>query len=380
MHPSSTLRILFVVTVATTGSVNLSGCTKQAEAEVPPKAVEVGFVNLSAQPVTLTSQLTGRTVASTAADVRPQVDGIIKDRLFTEGAIVKAGDPLYQIDPRVYQAALDTAQAQLENAKAILVTDQAKADRYRRLGQSQAVSGQDLDDAISAARAAEANVHLYDASVQTARLNLEFTKVLAPITGRIGRSSVTSGALVTAGQTTALANIQQLDPIYVDITQSATALLKTRQAIAQGTMTSAGSAVTIAFEDGTAYPTAGKVEFSEEDVDEAAGTVTLRARFANPDGILLPGMFVRANVPQGVVPMGILAPQQSVMRDAKGDATALIVNTENKIEQRSVAATEAIGDKWLITRGLDRGDRLVVEGTAKVKSGTVVTPTEMTVD
>jgi membrane fusion protein (multidrug efflux system) len=362
-------------------SLSLSACSRKAEAEAqPPKPVEVGIVTLDSQPVTLTSQLTGRTVASTASDVRPQVDGIVKDRLFQEGSVVKAGDPLYQIDPRVYEAALATAQAQRENAQAVLVTDQAKADRYKRLGQTQAVSGQDLDDAISAARAAEANVHLYEASVETAKLNLEFTKVLAPISGRIGRSTVTPGALVTAAQTTALASIQQLDPIYVDITQSASDLLKTRQDLAQGLLTSAGTEVHLMFEDGTKYAPAGTVEFSEATVDEQAGTVTLRARFPNPQGILLPGMFVRVDVPQGIVPKGILVPQQGVTRDAKGNATALVVDADNKIEQRTVGVAEAIGDKWLITNGLGSGDRLVVEGTGKVRSGAVVTSTDVQVD
>jgi membrane fusion protein (multidrug efflux system) len=360
----------------------LSGCSRDAEAEAPKdiKPVEVGVVTLKTQPVTLTSQLTGRTVASVASDVRPQVDGIIKNRLFTEGSVVNAGDPLYRIDPRVYQAALDTAQAQLENAKAVLVTDQAKADRYKRLGQSQVVSAQDLDDAVSAAQAAEANVHLYEAAVQTAELNLEFTKVLAPISGRIGRSAVTVGSLVTSGQTTALASIQQLDPIYVDITQSATELLASQQAIAEGKMVAGGSEVHLSFEDGTNYTRAGIVEFNEATVDQQAGTVTLRARFPNPDGVLLPGMFVRVDVPQGVVPSGILAPQQGIARDAKGNATALVVDAADKVEQRSVAAVDAIGDMWLITSGLEAGDRLVVEGRGKAKTGASVSPTNVEVN
>ncbi|WP_222027240.1 efflux RND transporter periplasmic adaptor subunit [Rhizobium leguminosarum] len=340
---------------------------------------EVGVVTLDAHPVTLTSELTGRTVASTASDVRPQVDGIVKDRLFQEGTLVEAGQPLYQIDDRAYRTALDTAQAQLENARAVLATDRAKADRYKRLG-TNSISAQDFDDAVSAANAALANVHLYEASVETAKLNLEYTRVLAPIAGRIGRSSVTAGALVSAAQTTALASIQQLDPIYVDIAQSATDLLKTRQTIAEGKLRAPTAEVHLKFDDGSEFPLAGTMEFSEATVDQQAGTVTLRARFPNPDGILLPGMFVRVTVPQGTLTNAILAPQQGIMRDAKGDAVALVVDASNKVERRSVAAGEAIGTTWLITDGLASGDRLVVEGADKAKAGSAVTAVDVKLD
>lgn len=378
----SQLRVCFSYLVLLSGSAALAACSPQAQADTSPdtRPVEVGVVTVAAQPVTLMSQLTGRTVAATASVVRPQVDGIIKDRLFTEGATVKAGEPLYQIDDRVYRAALDTAEAQLENAQAVLATSQAKAGRYRKLAATNAVSVQDMDDAVSAAAVALANVHLYEASVETAKLNLEYTKVLAPITGRIGRSSVTPGALVTSAQTTALASIQQLDPIYVDLTQSATDLQKTRQEIAEGKLQAAPSQVHLKFEDGSEYPVAGTLEFSEATVDQAAGTVTLRARFPNPNGVLLPGMFVRVDVPQAIVPGGILAPQQGIARDPKGQATALVAGADNKVEQRTVTAAEAIGDKWLITSGLSSGDRLVVEGTDKVKVGSVVTPADAKLD
>lgn len=338
------------------------------------KTAEVGVVTLAAAPVTVSSELTGRTAATTASDVRPQVDGIVKARLFTEGSIVHAGQPLYQIDPRLYKASLDTARAQLENAQATLFTAQAKADRYRTLSDNQAVSRQDIDDTIAAARQARASVHQYQASVESARVSLEYTRVLAPITGRIGRSSVTPGALVQADQSTALASIQQLDPIYVDVTQSASDTLKLRQALAKGSVLPASTAVRLKLEDGSDYPQTGTLEFSEVVVDEQAGTVTLRARFPNPDGLLMPGLFVRVELPQGVVPNGILAPQQGITRDAKGDATALVVDANDKVVQRSVAVGQAVGNRWLITGGLKAGERLIVEGTDKVRPGATVKP------
>jgi membrane fusion protein (multidrug efflux system) len=335
---------------------------------------EVGVVTLAAQPVTVSSELTGRTTATTASDVRPQVDGIIQARLFTEGSIVHAGQPLYRIDPRLYKASLDTARAQLENAQATLFTAQAKANRYKTLSDNQAVSRQDIDDTVAAAREARASVHQYQASVETARVNLEYTRVLAPITGRISRSSVTPGALVTADETTALATITQLDPIYVDITQSSADVVKLRQQLAKGGMMPTKAAVRLKLEDGTEYGQAGTIEFSEVTVDEQAGTVTLRARFPNPDGVLMPGMFVRVETPQGVIPNGILVPQQGITRDVKGDATALVVDANDKVVQRSVVAGQAIGNKWLITSGLKAGDRLIVEGTDKAKPGATVKP------
>ncbi len=340
----------------------------------PPGLIEVGVVTLATQPVTVSSELTGRTTATTASDVRPQVDGIIQARLFTEGSIVHAGQPLYRIDPRLYKASLDTARAQLENAQATLFTAQAKANRYKTLSDNQAVSRQDIDDTVAAAREARASVHQYQASVETARVNLEYTRVLAPITGRISRSAVTPGALVTANDTNALATITQLDPIYVDITQSSSDVVKLRQQLAKGGMMPTRAAVRLKLEDGTEYGQAGTMEFSEVTVDEQAGTVTLRARFPNPDGVLMPGMFVRVETPQGVMPNGILAPQQGITRDVKGDATALVVDANDKVVQRNVVAGQAVGNTWLITSGLKTGDRLIVEGTDKAKPGAAVKP------
>ncbi|TDW60380.1 membrane fusion protein (multidrug efflux system) [Novosphingobium sp. PhB55] len=348
-------------------TLSLGGCGQQQA--MPQQEVEVGVVTLRAEPVTVSTTLSGRTAATTVAEVRPQVDGVIQSRLFEEGSLVHAGQPLYQIDSRLYRASLDTSRAQLENAQATLYSAEAKAKRYRTLGDSEAVSGQDRDETIAAARAAQAAVHQYQATSRSAAVNLEFTRVLAPITGRIGRSSVTRGALVTASQTDAMATIQQLDPIFVDITQSSADLLRLRSALAKGSMMPASAKVSLTLEDGTKYPGEGTIEFSEVNVDPQAGTVTLRARFPNPDGLLLPGMFVNVAAPQGVVQNGVLAPQQGISRDAKGNGTALVVDASGKVEQRKVVTGQAIGDKWLIVSGLKAGDRLIVEGTDKARAG-----------
>jgi membrane fusion protein (multidrug efflux system) len=336
--------------------------------------VEVGVVTLATQNVTVSTELPGRTASTMMSEVRPQVAGVIQKRLFTEGAYVQAGQPLYQIDPSLYRASRDQAQASLANAEAAFATAQAKARRYRTLGQSEAVSAQDRDDVAAAARQAAAAVQQARASLNTTGINLAFTQVRAPISGRIGRSSVTPGALVTASQTTALATIQQLDPIFVDITQSSSQLLALRRALAAGKALPASATIRLKLDDGTDYPLEGRIEFAEPIVDPNSGTVTLRARFPNPDGLLLPGMFVRVVAPQSVVPNAILAPQQGISRDPKGNATALVVNSGNKVERRVVTAAQAIGDKWLITAGLRAGDRLIVEGTDKAQPDDIVKP------
>lgn len=342
----------------------------------PPekKPAEVGVVTLAAQDVTVSTELPGRTASTMISEVRPQVAGVIQKRLFTEGSYVHAGQPLYQIDASLYRASRDEAQAALANAQASAAAAEAKARRYRILGQSEAVSAQDRDDVIAAARQSNAAVQQARASLQTAGINLTFTQVRAPISGRIGRSSVTPGALVTAGQATSLATIQQLDPIFVDITQSSASLLALRRALAAGKALPASATIRLKLDDGSEYPHEGRVEFAEPIVDPDSGTVTLRARFPNPDSLLLPGMFVRVVAPQSVVPGAILAPQQGISRDPKGNATALVVNRANKVERRSVTAAQAIGDKWLITQGLKAGDRLIVEGTDKVMPDDKVRP------
>lgn len=363
--PAAALPLLLLVT----GCASDSG--QQAAA---PGPVEVGVVALVAQPVTTTTELTGRTAATMTAEVRPQVDGIIKARLFKEGTFVRAGQPLYQIDARLYRATRDQVAAQLASAQAAAVTAQAKAARYGRLQNADAVARQDVDDAVALAREAQATIRQYRATLNSANVNLGFTRVLAPISGRIGRSAYTQGALVTAAQTTALATISQLDPIYVDIQQSSAAVLDLRESLAHGGALPASARVRLTLENGRAYPLAGTLEFGEAAVDTSTGTVTLRARFANPDALLLPGMFVRVTVPQTVVRNGILAPQQGITRDAKGNATALVVDASNKVVQRQVTTAQAIGDKWLVTAGLKAGDRLIVQGSDKAPVGTTVKP------
>ncbi|BEN39975.1 efflux RND transporter periplasmic adaptor subunit [Serratia nevei] len=340
---------------------------------------EVGVVTLRGRPVTLSSELTGRVNATMTSDVRPQVDGIIKQRLFTEGAEVKAGQVLYQIDPASYQASYDQAAAQLKNAQATVQSTRLKSQRYAALVKENGVSQQDADDAKAAYLAAVASVAQYQAALETARINLAYTQVRAPIGGRIGISSVTPGALVTASQTDALATIRALDPIYVDLTQSSAQLLKLRRqqaALQRGAVTP----VAIKLEDGTPYAHAGKLELTEVAVDEATGSVTLRAVFPNPEHELLPGMYVHATVDNGVDPKAILAPQQGITRNAKGEATALVVDEQNKVVQRTVSAERVVGSNWLIDSGLNEGDRLIVEGTSKVTIGAAVKPVEVSVD
>ncbi|BEO56578.1 efflux RND transporter periplasmic adaptor subunit [Serratia sp. CY58181] len=362
-------------------SLLLSACDGQ-NAGAPTGAggeQEVGVVTLRGQSVTLSSELTGRVNATMTSDVRPQVDGIIKQRLFTEGAEVKAGQVLYQIDPASYQASYDQAAAQLKNAQATVQSTRLKSQRYAALVKENGVSQQDADDAKAAYLAAVASVAQYQAALETARINLAYTQVRAPIAGRIGISSVTPGALVTASQTDALATIRALDPIYVDLTQSSAQLLKLRRqqaALQRGAVTP----VAIKLEDGTSYAHAGKLELTEVAVDEATGSVTLRAVFPNPEHELLPGMYVHATVDNGVDPKAILAPQQGITRNAKGEATALVVDEQNNVAQRTVSAERVVGSNWLIGRGLNEGDRLIVEGTGKVTIGAAVKPVEVSVD
>ena len=347
----------------------VTGCDRSAPPSMGQNRVqEVGIEVIHAQPVVMTSELTGRVTSAMTSDVRPQVDGIIKQRFFTEGAEVKAGEVLYQIDPATYQASYDQALAQLKNAQATVVASKIKAQRYASLVQEKGVSKQDADDAQATYQENVASVAQYKAALESALINLEYTRVRAPVSGRIGISTVTPGALVTASQTDALATIRQLDPIYVDITQSSAELLKLRQQ-RQALANNGGVPVTLQLEDGSTYPLTGRLELTEVAVDESTGSVTLRAIFANPDHTLLPGMYVHAVVTNGIDRQAILAPQQGISRDVKGNATALVVNKDNQVEQRQVIARRAIGTSWLIARGLGEGDRLIVEGTSKVNVG-----------
>lgn len=345
----------------------LSGCNKEEATAPAAQAPQVGVVTLQPQAFTLTSELPGRTSAYRAAEVRPQVNGIILKRLFQEGSEVKAGQQLYQIDPAVYEANLANAQANLQATRSL-------ADRYKQLIDEQAVSRQEYDDANAKRLQA-------DASLKSAQIDLRYTKVLAPISGRIGRSSVTEGALVSSGQANAMATIQQLDPIYVDVTQSSAELLKLRRDLEGGQLQKAGenaAKVQLILEDGSTFAQEGRLEFSEVSVDETTGSVTLRAVFPNPDHTLLPGMFVHARLQAGVNANAILAPQQGVTRDLKGMPTAMVVNQENKVELRQLKASRTLGSDWLIEEGLNPGDRLITEGLQYVRPGVEVKVSEAT--
>jgi membrane fusion protein (multidrug efflux system) len=345
----------------------LSGCNKKQEAAPAPPPPQVGVVTLQTQAYTLTTELPGRTTAYRIAEVRPQVNGIILKRLFTEGGDVKAGEQLYQIDPALYEATANSAKATLQSAKSL-------ADRYKQLVNEQAVSRQEYDTAQASALETQA-------ALQTAQINLRYTKVLAPISGRIGRSAVTEGALVNNAQTNAMAVIQQLDPIYVDVVQSSTDMLKLRHELESGQLQKAGenaAKVKLTLEDNSPYPLEGKLEFSEVSVDQTTGSVTLRAKFPNPAHTLLPGMFVHAQLQSGVNKAAILVPQQGVTRDLKGTPTSLIVNKDNKVELRTLVASRTVGNDWLVESGLTPGDRVITEGLQYVKPGAEVKVAEAT--
>jgi membrane fusion protein (multidrug efflux system) len=357
----------------------LGACNKPPA--MPPRGpVEVGVATLKTQPVPLQAQLSGRTVSSLESDVRPQVSGLVKARRFEEGAQVREGQVLYELDPALYEAAVAQAEAALANAQAAVSSAKAKTERYADLEKIEGVSRQDADDARVAYDQALATVAAQKAALATARINLAYTQIRAPISGRIGKSSVTPGALVTASQTTALATIRALDPIYVDLTQSSAALLQLRKALADGKVGTGSADVRLTLEDGSDYGSPGTLKFSEVAVDESTGTVTLRAQFPNPKGLLLPGMFVRAELEQAVDSRGILAPQQGISRDAQGNATALVVDAAGRVRARVATTARAIGDKWLVTQGLAAGDRVIVEGANKVRVGDAVTAVEVGAD
>ena len=354
------------------------GCSQQSKPTKSAMTVEVGTYTLSAQNVTLTRELPGRTKATLSSEIRPQVGGIIQARFFEEGAFVKKDALLYQIDPSSYQAAFEEAKATLQNAEALVESTRLKSERYADLVKIDGVSKQDMEDAKASYLQAVASVEAKKAALQTARINLEYTKIKAPISGRIGTSSVTVGALVTANQTTALATIRTLDPIYVDLTQSSTQLLKLRALLEQQGIKQGSTKLALKLEDGSVYKQNGTLQFQEIAVDESTGSVTLRATFPNPDGVLLPGMYVRTLVDEAVNPAAILVPQQAIQRDPKGNATALIVTADNKVEKRVVVTERAIGDTWLVNSGLNAGERVIVEGVNKVRVGDVVRVVDVT--
>jgi membrane fusion protein (multidrug efflux system) len=320
-------------------------------------------------------ELSGRISPQMVAEVRPQVGGIIQKRLFTEGKEVKAGESLYQIDPATYQAALASAKAALAKAEANGATLRLKTERYKQLVTISAVSRQEYDDAAAALKQAEADIETGKSLVETARINLAYTRIIAPITGRIGRSAVTPGALVTANQETPLAKIQQLDPVYVDVTQSSADLLRLKRNLAQGQLKHDASSqvkVRLLLEDGSPYPLEGQLEFSEVTVDQGTGSVTLRAQFPNPNQLLLPGMFVRGLVQEGVREQAILVSQRGISRDPAGNAVALVVGANDVVERRMVQTERTVGDTWLVTDGLQAGDRVIVEGLQRVRPGVAV--------
>nr|WP_028105003.1 efflux RND transporter periplasmic adaptor subunit [Pseudoduganella violaceinigra] len=334
-------------------------------------APEVAVFTVAPQALALSTELPGRTAAYQVAEVRPQVGGLIQKRLFTEGADVKAGVQLYQIDAATYQATFNSAKANLAKAKANLAAAEPKVARYKELVAIEGVSRQDYDDAVAAHEQAKAEVEAAQAAMESARINVDYTKVAAPISGRIGRSSVTPGALVTAGQANALTTVQQLDPIYVDVTQSSEELLRLKRELDNGSIkkTDGQANVTLLLADGSKYALPGKLQFSDVSVDPGTGNVTLRALFPNPKHDLLPGMFVRAVLETGVSEQAIAVPQMGVTRNPKGEATALVLNKEGKVEQRLLQTGGTIGDKWLVKSGLEAGDRVIIEGLQKVKPG-----------
>ncbi len=362
-----------LITTALVAGLALAGCSKPKSAPPPSGPPEVGIIVVKPEKVSLTTELSGRTVPQLIAEVRPQVSGIILKRLFTEGSDVKAGQTLYQIDAAAFEAAYASARAAQSRVEASLVSLRLTEERYRDLVKIRAVSQQDYDNASAGLKQAEAELAATRAAVETARINLAYTKIKAHISGRIGRSNVTDGALVSAGQATALATIQQLGSMYVDVTQSTADLLKLRQNLANGVLKKSDSAqVKLLLEDGTPYPLTGTLKFSEVTVDPGTGSVILRAVFPNPKQVLLPGMFVRAVVVEGVNENAILIPQRGVTRNPKGDAVVMTVGAEEKAEPRPIKVVRTVGDSWLVSDGLKAGDRVILEGLQKARPGTPV--------
>lgn len=370
------------VVLMLSGSLALTGCDDKQDQQGGQQMPKVGVVTLKTEPLQITTELPGRTVAYRIAEVRPQVSGIILKRNFVEGSDIEAGVSLYQIDPATYQATYDSAKGDLAKAQAAANIAELTVKRYQKLLGTQYISKQEYDQALADAQQATAAVVAAKAAVETARINLAYTKVTSPISGRIGKSSVTEGALVQNGQASALATVQQLDPIYVDVTQSSNDFLRLKQELANGSLKQENgkAKVDLVTSDGIKFPQSGTLEFSDVTVDQTTGSITLRAIFPNPDHTLLPGMFVRARLQEGTKPTALLVPQQGVTRTPRGDATVLVVGADNKVETRQIVASQAIGDKWLVTDGLKAGDRVVVSGLQKVRPGAQVKVQEITAD
>ncbi|HCC1193895.1 TPA: multidrug efflux RND transporter periplasmic adaptor subunit AcrA [Salmonella enterica subsp. enterica serovar Paratyphi C] len=370
------------VVLMLTGSLALTGCDDKQDQQGGQQMPEVGVVTLKTEPLQITTELPGRTIAYRIAEVRPQVSGIILKRNFVEGSDIEAGVSLYQIDPATYQATYDSAKGDLAKAQAAANIAELTVKRYQKLLGTQYISKQEYDQALADAQQATAAVVAAKAAVETARINLAYTKVTSPISGRIGKSSVTEGALVQNGQASALATVQQLDPIYVDVTQSSNDFLRLKQELANGSLKQENgkAKVDLVTSDSIKFPQSGTLEFSDVTVDQTTGSITLRAIFPNPDHTLLPGMFVRARLQEGTKQTALLVPQQGVTRTPRGDATVLVVGADNKVETRQIVASQAIGDKWLVTDGLKAGDRVVVSGLQKVRPGAQVKVQEITAD
>lgn len=355
--------------------LTLAACEKQTQGSGGPGGPipEVGVVALREEPVAITTELPGRTSPYLMAEVRPQVNGIIKTRVFTEGADVKAGDVLYQIDPAPYQASYDNARAALARAEANLPSVRSRVERYKELVDINAVSRQEYDDASANLKQVQAEVEVCKAAVETARINLAYTKITAPIGGRVGKSNVTVGALATAYQGSALTTIQQLDPIFVDVAKSSADLLDIQRDVAVGRVKGVSEArVKLTLEDGTPYPFDGTLKFSDVTVDPSTGSFILRMVFPNPRHILLPGMYVRALVQEGLMEHAILVPQQGISRDPKGNPLVLTVDAAGKVEQKQIVVDRAMGNKWLVSSGLKAGDRVILEGSQKARPGATV--------
>lgn len=376
MRPNSRSSLGVAAAAAALAALTANGCQRGPAAPAPMPPPEVATLAVAPRSVALTTELPGRTAPYLIAEIRPQVSGLIQKRLFVEGSDVTAGQILYQIDPAPFQAALDNALAALGRAQAHLPAVRARAERFGKALADKAISQQDYDDAAAALKQAEAEVEYWKATAETARIQLGYARIAAPISGRIGRSSVTDGAIVTAYQPAPLAAIQQLDPIYVDVPQSTTELLRLRRRLEEGRADGyAGSAlqkVRLILEDGTEYPWDGTLQFRDVTVDPTTGTVILRMVFPNPKGILLPGMFVRARIQEGVEDQAILVPEQAVSRDPKGDPFVFLVNDAGVVELRKLKVDRAIGSEWLVTAGLAPGERVIVEGLLRVRPGVPV--------
>jgi membrane fusion protein (multidrug efflux system) len=371
MHPrfSRALAPLFLACLA--------ACSKQTPPAGPPKAPTVGVFKVEPQAQAISSELPGRTKARLVAEIRPQVGGIVLRRLFEEGAVVKAGQALYEIDPATYRAAVASAEAGVSKASATLGSARTVAERDAELVKIDAISRQQRDTSAATLKQAQADLEVARAALQTARINLERTRIVSPIAGRIEVSTVTPGALVTANQDVALTTVRQLDPLYVDIVQSSAELLRLKRELADGTLQSRGAGeapIKVLLEDGTPYPHAGKLKFGGVSVNPATGAVTLRGEVPNPDGVLMPGMYVRARVETGVAEQALLVPQQGVTRTPSGDASAWVVGAGNKVEARKLTVDRAIGNRWQVTAGLNTGDLVIVDGLQRTRVGATVHP------